>query len=293
MTAQEKDSGMEGLAKAVNDSGFPLQLGVQRIAAGNQRWQVELTEHAWRDPLTGDEKFIDLVIRNEENRVIGPMRIVIEAKRAAKTEWIFLREHEPETAHDDNRLSAVVRVLARSRTQERVLNEWFGVPFLPGSPEVSFCVIRRDGQRAQDLLEKVAAELVRAIDALTAHEDALHARQRQRAQGNWPPIARVYVPMIVTTARLFVCDAPYEHVDFESGRLEPSAMKSVAAVRFKKSFGSIAPERSNAKDITEFAEAGQRTVVVVQATHLNDLLGRWDFGNTDPYLKAALWPKSA
>ena len=39
-------------------------------------------------------------------------------------------------------------------------------------------------------------------------------------------------------------------------------------------------------------DASQQTRYCV-ATHLNDLLGRWDFGNTDPYLKAALWPKSA
>jgi len=291
MTTTKKDPEIEDLAKAVNGSGFPLQLGIQRVAASNPRWTVELTEHAWSDPLTGDEKFIDLVIRDKDARSVGPMRIVIESKRAARTEWIVLRENEPQDAHDDNRLNAVVRVLSRSQTKNTVFNTWVGVPFVPGTTQADFCVIRRDGQRSQDLLEKVAAELVRATDALATHEDTLHARQRADPSNQYPPISRVYIPMIVSTARLFICDAPYDRVDLETGQVNPSMIREVPAVRFIKSFGSLAPERSIAKSIREFAEATQRTVIVVQAARLNELLTKWDFGNLNLDLSAALWQK--
>jgi hypothetical protein len=288
MTTTKSDPEIEALAKAVNDSGFPLQLGVQRIATSNRRWRTELSEHAWLDPHTGDEKFIDLVVRNEQDNLIGPMRIVIESKRTANTDWIFLREREPEGTHDDNRISTIVRVLTRSRTQARTFNEWMNVQFIPGTPEVSFCVIRQGEKPRRDLLETIAAELVRATDALCAHEDAIHARQRASPDNRYPPLHRVYVPMIVTTARLFVCDTPYDAVDLQTGRVGPSQIKPVHAVRFKKSFGSIAPERSKASDIRSFAEEGERTVIVVQATYLSELLEMWDLGYIDVELKQAL-----
>jgi len=68
-------------------------------------------------------------------------------------------------------------------------------------------------------------------------------------------------------------------------------IKEVPAVRFKKSFGSLVPERSVASSIREFTEATQRTVVVVHAARLNELLTKWDFGNLNSDLSAALWQR--
>jgi hypothetical protein len=62
MNAQE-------LAKAINESGFPLQLGLKNLVAGIPEWHVALAEHPWRDPLNGDEKFLDLVVKG---RGAGP-----------------------------------------------------------------------------------------------------------------------------------------------------------------------------------------------------------------------------
>lgn len=189
------------LAKAINESGFPLQLGLKQLAQSQPDWRVILTEHPWLDPLSHHEKFVDMVIGGRSD---GPQRLVIECKRARNTEWLFLREqigHEPR----DGRLPVRARTLVRRRDGSTV-DQWLDVPFCPGSPEARYCVIRTNGQRNQELLEKPAAELVRAVDALAQQEDLIHTSGRRDAAGFDKALARVYVPVIVTTAGVYICD---------------------------------------------------------------------------------------
>ena|SRR6185312_9944496 len=93
------------LAKAINESGFPLQLGLKQLAQSQPDRRVILTEHPWLGPLGDHEKVVDMVIGGRGN---GPQRLVIECKRARNTEWLFLREqigHEPR----DGRLAVRAR----------------------------------------------------------------------------------------------------------------------------------------------------------------------------------------
>src|SRR5437879_1684849 len=79
------------LEKAVNDSGFPLQLGLKHLVqTGGARFRVALAEHRWRDPLADETKFLDLALRTGDDRL--PQLLVVECKRARDTDWIFLRE---------------------------------------------------------------------------------------------------------------------------------------------------------------------------------------------------------
>jgi hypothetical protein len=153
------------LAKAINESGFPLQLGLKLLAHSGD-WRVALSEHAWRDPTSEDPKFIDIVFRGRGD---GPQRLVIECKRARGTEWIFLRD-ATEYSERDKRLRVRARVAAMVPRLNTAIDDWADVPFIPGSPEANFCVIRKNNQRSQDLLEKTAAEIVRATDVLALQE---------------------------------------------------------------------------------------------------------------------------
>ncbi len=58
------------LAKAINESGFPLQLGLQQLIQRQPLWKVRVAEHAWRDPVSGDEKFIDLVLGDRDRHQV-------------------------------------------------------------------------------------------------------------------------------------------------------------------------------------------------------------------------------
>src|SRR6267154_1139200 len=125
------------LAKAINNSGFPFQLGVKAIANRSPSWRAVLTEHPWRDVMLG-EGFIDLVVRDAGAFV----NLVVECKRARETDWMFLREAVV-SEHSDNRTHVRVRTIGRT-------NEWLDANFLPGSPEANFCHIRKQGGTQRD-----------------------------------------------------------------------------------------------------------------------------------------------
>jgi hypothetical protein len=246
------------LEQAINDSGFPLQLGLRALAQ-ESTWPVCLTEHAWRDPLGESEKFIDLVLKGRGSN--DPQRLVIECKRAKDTEWIFLRTD----AGDGHRSYLRARMAAAYVGAVSPVDDWVNVQFAPSSPEASFCVVRKGGQRSQELLEKTAAELTRATDALARQELLIHSSRPRGLAGVSGGLARLYVPVIVTTAKMYVCDADYRNVDLETGEVSAAETAPVPVVRFRKSLGvdrGTAPAVTSVEDLAEQAE---RSVLVVQA----------------------------
>jgi hypothetical protein len=272
------------LARAINESGFPLQVGL-KLLANTGDWRVALSEPAWRDPNSEDPKFIDIVLRG---RGPGPLRLVIECKRARDTEWIFLRE--PTSYADcNNRLNVRARLAVRRQSGPGVV-DWTDIPFIPGSAEANYCVIRKNRQRSQDLLEKTAAELVRATEALARQEYTINDRVRQGDTTVNKGLSRVYVPMIVTTAKMYICDADYQGVDLQTGEVPNSSATAFPVVRFRKSLGGGDHKEWAARSVEQFAEWSERSVVVVQAAAFLDLLRRWDLGQLPHYLVDDVFP---
>jgi hypothetical protein len=195
---------------------------------------------------------------------------------------VFLREPTDYPGRDA-RINVRARVMTRRSNGAHGIDQWIDVPFLPGSPEANYCVIRKNNQRSQELLEKVAAEVVRAVDALAAQESAANFRvTRASVAGPAEALKRVYVPMIVTTAKLYICDADYEKVDLQTGEVPGPTAIEVPAVRFMKSLVSLDPRLSSANTAEEFAQQSERSVVVVQAAHFADFLNGWDLSRRMP-----------
>jgi hypothetical protein len=265
----------EQIADAVNQSGFPLQLGLQRLVERSQRWQVGLVEHAWTDPLSGDPKFIDLVAIGKDR----PWRLVIEAKRSRNTAWLFLTgKHGANLKFD---------VQARAVSTEPPVDDWERTYFLPNSPAAAFCIVRKNNQYSQELIEKTAAELVRAADALAAQETAISARERIRAgqpsslllgRPDGVPSTRLYFPVIVTTAKLYAAFGNYDETNLVDGDLPDITGEEVPLVRLTKSLSvpqAGAPGIRRNGTIQNLGSAAQRTVLVVQAQHFTELLESW------------------
>jgi hypothetical protein len=259
------------LEKAINDSGFPLQLGVKHLVETQNAvdWKVVLSEHPWRDPFKDDEKFIDLVVQGKTF-----FTLVIECKRARGTEWLFIREPAANGGTPGDRRATRVLLIRRQKDHYPSIQEWTNVPCVPESPLAQFCVIRKNGHASQELLEKTASEVVRATEAISQQELALH----MGAQARGPYLGRIYVPVIVTTARLFVCDGDYTKVDLDTGELNGFHMAPAPIVRFEKSLGSggMTPGRRplRLEDTTS-----ERSVLVVQALAFREFLKDWDVGD--------------
>ncbi|HWS61983.1 MAG TPA: hypothetical protein VN325_04445 [Steroidobacteraceae bacterium] len=274
----------EKLAKSINDSGFPFQIGLKMLTNSVHGWRATLTEHPWRDQLNGSDKFIDFVATYTGDLV----NLVTECKRARNTEWFFLRE-SVESNHSENRLTVRARVLGFTLGNSLV-NDWMDVQFIPGSPEANFCVMRKNttesgsGQYSQELLEKTASEIVRATQALTEQQSAFHSVQR--------PLHRVYIPIIVTNAQMYICDAAWEKVNLDSGEVEFSAVRPIKFIRFRKSFGVPDLRNKAGHDIATVMDVSANTVIVVQAAAYLEFLAQWNLSMPfSSHLKDALGVK--
>jgi hypothetical protein len=272
------------LAKAINESGFPLQIGLKLLAdTGN--WRGALSEHAWLDPISGNEKFIDFVLRE---RGLGAQRLVIECKRARHTDWIFLREPTESLARDDE-LNVRAKILHRTPNRDALIDDWLDLPCRPGSPEAGYCVIRKNNKRTEELLDKTAAELVRATDALAHQESILYERTFGRIANLSRDLSRVYIPMIVTTAKMYICDADYRSIDLQTGEIPAAFGAPVPVVRFMKSLG-VEDLKPTAVAVRQFGEQSERSVLVVQAQAFLNTLKRWDLGRLPSNLVDAVFP---
>ncbi len=79
----------EKLPGFVNSSGFPLQLGIERLVEATRErhgWRALSREHPWRNEASGTGGFIDLILENHHRVQV----MVTECKRVRDTVWIFL-----------------------------------------------------------------------------------------------------------------------------------------------------------------------------------------------------------
>jgi hypothetical protein len=212
------------------------------------------------------EGFIDLVVRDKQAFV----NLVVECKKVRETDWMFIRE-TVSSEFPNNVLDVRVRVIGKHRDDGSLTNGWLDANFSPGSPEASFCHIRKAGTKRDDMLEKACAELLAATEALARQELILHQKDKFH-------IRRIYVPVIVSNARMFICDGNWEQMNPETGEVKFSAITPVPFVRFRKSFRAPGAETGYAPNAQAFAERSARTVVVVQAGSLPEFLRQWQFG---------------
>jgi hypothetical protein len=263
------------LEKAINDSGFPLQLGIrQLLQSAGTRWRLSLWEHPWRDPASGDEKFVDMALIDDAGQTL-----VVECKRARDTEWIFLREESG--GQHDSRLAVRVFVTAVREGKQPQAHEWCSVPHIPGTPIASFCVVRKNGQRSQELLERTAAEVVRATEAIARQELLLFKSNKKR-------LSRIYTPIVVTTARLLLGDVDFSKFDVEKGEAAGSSFVELPFIRFTKSL-SVPEKFVDANALSEIADQAERSVVIVSASALVRFLSKWEVTRNIGSMADALW----
>jgi hypothetical protein len=156
-------------------------------------------------------------------------------------------------------------------------------------------VVRKNNQRSEELLEKTAAQIARATDALAQQEWDIHVRPTKRPASLSQGFSRLYVPMIVTTARMFISDANYNEVDLSTGDVPGGTQAPAPLVRFRKSLVLGNAKLAAVSSIEEFAEQSERSVLIVEAdTFVKDFLNRFDLGRTttEANLMKALYNKS-
>ena len=248
------------LADIVNQSGFPLQIGLAeavRLTTANHGWRVLYVEHAWRSEEQGTSGFFDLALQDRH----GSSVLVIECKRVLDTDWIFL---QPGTRIRDRRN-------AKAWVKTGDYFGWFDPQLDPVSPESAYCVVRGQNHRERPMLERVAAEIVCATEALAHEERALQFQPHD--------FFRMYMTAIVTTAQLRVCVFPPGEVALSDGTIDNPTFHTVPYLRFRKQLSTRVPlpNAAGAWDAQQqLVEAKEQTVFIINAEALLQFLSEYE-----------------
>jgi hypothetical protein len=260
------------LTDIVNQSGFPLQMAVEHLVRARakeqpwnqQAWQVLYREHGWQSP-EGHSGFIDLVLQRGD---WGPYVLVLECKRNQEAEWLFLVDEGAEKP------TKRVRVwITNTREGQRRFSSYFDVLAEPPSPVSMFCVMNGHDPKSRPMLERVSAELCTAKEALAEEEINLPAA---KANGG---VLRMYASVIVTNARLVLSRIDPGSIDLASGKTPAAQHTDHPWIRFRKHFSGKPAVRAEAPTFGAAALAKEKSVFVVNASHLSRFLDEWSISD--------------
>lgn len=256
------------LKEFVNSSGFPFQLAVEneiQSISSQTPWSIIAREHPWRNINDEDEGFIDLVIG------YGTVRLVLECKRPRGGLWVFLIS--------DKRQESVKRFRvcwAHCKPNRSDLLEWSDFNITPVSPESEFCIIRGQGENKKPLLERLGRYVLSSTEAMATEElNLIRSSQIDHL--------RLLIPVIVTSAELKICKISPEEISVSDGTITDSEFKTVPWVRFRKSIAVSEVGYSKLEELSEVTEKKERSLFVINSSHLSDFLKKWDFSPSSSF----------
>ena len=246
----------ESLLNLINASGFLLQLRIEHEIESTQRehnWQIVGREHYWKDPDSGDDGFIDIVLQSET------LRVIVECKRVLDGSWVFLLPDSPKANLRRARL-----YWTDTQVDRQNIYGWCDFCLTPDFPESAFCVIRGQGEKDKPMLERLSGIVLKSLESLAEEEMRLTQLGRHR----------IYIPVIVTTASLEVCKFDVSKVSLQTGQLQlpDGQFETVPFIAFRKGLATkYLPERL-LPDLRTANQEKERTIFVVQATELLSFL---------------------
>lgn len=258
----------EELLRVINGSGFPLQIAVQHVVEQNGAgWKVRHKEHAWSNQIDGLSGFIDVVLQHPRT---GDS-LVLECKRVQNAAWLFVSH----TGALKSRLHCKVWATVFKDTKPHHFG-WADVTLPFETPEAQFCCLR--GQSSNDkntFLERVAGELVSATEGLALEE--------RDYRDDKIDSCRLYINVIVTTAKLYFASYEKAALNLEDGSLANAKFHQVPYLRVRKQF-SMRPVVLTPSDWQRQVDVDYRrenTVFVVEAIHLPKFLAELNVDDID------------
>lgn len=262
------------LKDTVNRSGFPLQIrtaGLVDETTEQHGWKVLYSEHAWQSGDNGG--FIDLVLVDRNSTAV----LVVECKRVLDTTWVFLIP----TTNVPNRKYCKSWVARYNNNAVRYF-DWHELAIDPASPQAAYCIVDGEDPKSKPMLERVAAEVVAATEALAREEQPLLIREFD--------YLRLYFGVIVTTATLKICSFDPATISISDGKIDDANFIEVPYVRFHKQLSTgayrVDPTAFEVTNFDGLTRAKENTIFVVNAEHLPQFLSEfeWD-ANQLSYLK--------
>lgn len=251
------------LLSVINGSGFPLQIAIQNLVEqGSTDWRVRHSEHAWNNQLDGMTGFIDIVLQHTKTND----SLVLECKRVQNSAWLFLSHKGTFQTRSHCKVWAT-----KFEESGRPFFGWTDVSIPLDTPEAQFCCLR--GQSSNDkntFLERVAGELVSSTEAL--------AKEERDYRDDKSESCRLYINVIVTTAKLYFAEFNKDSLGLEDRTLKEAKFHRVPYLRVRKQF-SMRPATLTPDDWRRHDDIDRRrenTVFVVEASSLLEFLQNID-----------------
>lgn len=248
------------LKGVVNKSGFPLQIGITHLinsGTDEHGWSVQYSEHAWQNSDDDNSGFIDLVLEHKNRQLV----LVLECKRVQDTSWVFLN---PKKNIEERSYAKVWG--SRYKSGEVTEFGWVKHALSPNSVQSGFVCIFGQKSNSTPMLEKVSAVLVSSTEALAIEE------KLTLLSSDYP--YRVYLNVIVTTAKLKVCSFDPADISLNDGTVSNCSFSEVPYIRFQKQLSTRFPYpiTFHVGDSSEIMKAKENTVFVVHAEELVDFI---------------------
>jgi len=255
---------------AVNESGYPLQLKLEDLInekSMEHNWYVLVKEHHWLNSSTGDEGFIDLILGSHS---LPKTKLVIECKKYSDN-WIFLIPNKNPSATRES------KIFAGFYENSLIVNDWRKTLIRPETYESSFCVSATKDSRT---LEKISGELLLSLESLAIEESKL-----TMDHGNGILSALFYLPIIITTAKLYICLFDPGNINLDNGEISESEIKPVNFIRFNKNLATSLKDHKSNKDyyskdsLVRTNLENDRTVFIVQSESILGFLKEFFWNN--------------
>lgn len=246
----------------INKSGFPLQIALENLIGADRKhngWSVIYTEHAWKN--TDDSGFIDLILELDGGRLV----LVVECKRVIDSSWFFLNSK----GKLNNRRQTKAWVSRWVGERFNFFN-WLDLAIDPISSECEYSIVLGQDAKSKPMLERTAAKLVASTEAFAKEEARLFDSVHD---------ARIYFNVIVTTAKLNVCEFEPSDISLKNGTIKDPVFTEVPFLRFRKQLQQDIdfPIPTNFK-YSSMARAKENSVFIVNVSHIKDFLNDFDPG---------------
>jgi hypothetical protein len=246
---------MKSAQEIVNESGYPLQLHLEKLITSSietQNWKILAKEHRWVNADTKEEGFIDLILERERYL----LKLVIECKRILGN-WIFL---VPKNQFMSTR---EVRILYTDYGTSNFL--WTTKSLYPESHESQYCVLETGGKKDSRTLENIAGESLLSLEYLAIQEADLLKPIVDNI--GLPNQSMFYLPIIVTTANLQSMVFDRTTVNIENGQVTDGEVTPIDYIRFRKNLATNIEYNNPGKIFTldQLNQENDRSVFIVQA----------------------------
>lgn len=224
------------------ESGFPLQKAIERLFLDNNSifypHQTEIPLNV--PPQYASTKFIppslDLLVcqHSREEKIKWSVDVLLECKKAYNKEWHFFSKQSGSYYSSDKMpLSAVVRTIGTDglRNEFKVKSIYCKTASFKMDKPPVVCDNIAEFQYKEDQ-KKISDRQVAYETCGTLSVALFHFLDRARASGQMllardgnPDDVSLMVPMVVTTANLFIVASPLIDVDLTVGTTRPSSIK--------------------------------------------------------------------